>query len=488
LVQTTIPIQGMTCRACEVRVTKALKALPGVEQVKVSAGKGQAKVSSRSQLRADKVEAAIRKAGYTVGATSYPTVTKERQVWQDVAAAVALAALVVVIWQVADLGRVGDAASRAATGGSLIFVLLLGIAASISTCMALVGGIVMALSAAHTARFPNATAAQRLRPQAMFNLGRIIGFSALGAAIGALGNMVSLKGRWLGLAMLAAALVMGFLGVKLTGLFPKLSAHSLTLPPALTRWTQTDTGEYRDTTALLLGAASFFLPCGFTQAMQVYALSTASPAKAALVMGLFAVGTTPGLMGVGALASLAKGPKAGRVFRYVGVAVLGFGLFTGLSAFRLICSHTPTGSPTAAATTTLGPATPTQGTTPTQGATATSATDATPATQDLTALQAKVSSNVTINADGSQTAKVTVGSGYQPEDTVIVAGLPTQLVYYLEGYGCASVVDAGIFGQTDWLYLEPGDNTIDLPGLAPGTYDYSCAMGMYRGRVTVVEA
>ena len=46
----------------------------------------------------------------------------------------------------------------------------------------------------------------------------------------------------------------------------------------------------------LVGAATFFLPCGFTQAVQIYAISTANPLTAGLVMATFAVGTTPGLL------------------------------------------------------------------------------------------------------------------------------------------------------------------------------------------------
>jgi sulfite exporter TauE/SafE/copper chaperone CopZ len=493
----------MTCRACEVRISKAIKAIPGVQQVKVSAAKGRAEVTANRTIERAKLEAAVRKAGYTpipppkagtkAGNSTgrRPLISRDRQVWQDLAVAVVLAALGVVAWQALGLSRVGDAASRAATGGSLAFVMLLGVAASLSTCMALVGGIVMGLSANHAARFPDATRAQRLRPQAMFNLGRIVGFAALGAVVGAIGSAFSLKGRLLGLAMLAAALVMAFLGVKLTGVFPKLAGASITLPAALTRGLHTDQGTYRDTTALVLGAASFFLPCGFTQAMQVYAFSTGNPAKAALIMGLFAVGTTPGLMGVGALASLAKGPTASRVFRFVGVAVLGFGLLTGISAFRLICPHSPGARPAATSTTAQATqaagagASTTPGTGTTQGPTTGSNSATTPGT--TANYSALVTSNVTFDG-ATQQAKVTILGGYDPEETVIVAGLPTQLVFDLVGYGCAGVVDASVFGYQDWLYMEPGDNTFDLPALEPGTYDYSCAMGMYWGRVTVVEA
>ena len=70
-----------------------------------------------------------------------------------------------------------------------------------------------------------------------------------------------------------------------------------------------------------LGVATFFLPCGFTQAVQVYALSTGSPLTAGAIMAVFAIGTAPGLL---ALAGLTLVPRSARpaFVRVVGVVVL----------------------------------------------------------------------------------------------------------------------------------------------------------------------
>jgi hypothetical protein len=35
--------------------------------------------------------------------------------------------------------------------------------------------------------------------------------------------------------------------------------------------------------------------------------------------------------------------------------------------------------------------------------------------------------------------------------------------------------------------LHVGDNTIELPAMASGALDYSCAMGMYGGQITIVD-
>ncbi|MEI6118848.1 MAG: sulfite exporter TauE/SafE family protein [bacterium] len=76
------------------------------------------------------------------------------------------------------------------------------------------------------------------------------------------------------------------------------------------------------TSALVTGALTFFLPCGFTFAMQVYAISTGNFLQGALVMGIFALGTLPGLLSIGAVASFVKGNAAKYFYRFVGVLVL----------------------------------------------------------------------------------------------------------------------------------------------------------------------
>ena len=47
---------------------------------------------------------------------------------------------------------------------------------------------------------------------------------------------------------------------------------------------------------MILGALTFLLPCGFTQSIQLYSLSLASPIFSAFTMLIFALGTLPVLV------------------------------------------------------------------------------------------------------------------------------------------------------------------------------------------------
>ena len=59
--------------------------------------------------------------------------------------------------------------------------------------------------------------------------------------------------------------------------------------------------------AFVLGAATFFLPCGFTQALQLYVLAKGSFTTGALTMLAFALGTLPALLSLSAVSSFATG-------------------------------------------------------------------------------------------------------------------------------------------------------------------------------------
>lgn len=61
----TIEVRGMTCDHCERSVTQALESVPGISQVhQVSYAEGLARVAAGSEATAERIEAAIAKAGY----------------------------------------------------------------------------------------------------------------------------------------------------------------------------------------------------------------------------------------------------------------------------------------------------------------------------------------------------------------------------------------------------------------------------------------
>ncbi|MBC7291826.1 MAG: sulfite exporter TauE/SafE family protein [Actinotalea sp.] len=469
-----LPVQGMTCTACERRIT-TLQRVPGVRDARVSARRGRATVRTTGRVPRSALVRAVRAAGYEVGEDVRDWLSRDRTVWRDLAVALAVLTALGLALETSGLTGLADRVSGLAGSGSLLLVVVLGLAAGFSTCMALVGGLVLAVSARHAEQHPGGSAAERMRPHLAFNLGRLAGFAVLGGLTGAVGSALSLSGRMVALLMVAVSLVMAGIGLRLTGLSPRLSrSTSVTLPPRLASALRLDrTGSrYSDRRAALLGAGTFLLPCGFTQAVQVYALSTGNPVRASVIMTLFALGTMPGLLGIGGLTAMARGAFATRFFRFAGVAVLAFAVVNVSGALGIL-------APALVAPATAAPArSPDVAAAPAPG----SLTDAGPS-----GLPTQVSANVTV-ADDLQTVRTTqVATGYEPYEAVVLAGVPIRWEIDSVAVSCAASLwapDLGIQPQV----LRPGLNVLELRLDEPGTYSYTCGMGMYWGVITVVEA
>jgi len=454
-IQTSTDVTGMTCASCERRIGKAVGRIPGVTSVAASSTLGRVDIEWSTTPDLLAVSQAVTQLGYTCGRPRWFTNT--RRVWDTFF--ISLVVLAFGYWCATWLGitNISTGSGDLKTGG-LFVVLLLGLAAGVSTCMALTGGLVLAVSAANVSRLaklhPDATpsAMQRLRPVVVFNLGRIVGFGLLGAVLGLIGGSFTIPTPILAGLMITVALVMFILGIRLTELSPRMAGWSPTLPSGLSERLHLDqkaTSGYSTTRTALLGTATFFLPCGFTQAAQLFALSTGSPVYAAAIMSTFALGTTPGIFVLGGLPELLPAKHRTTMLRALGVLVLGFALINGMAAFRLA------------------------GINPSQWF-------SNPATST-----AALTANVETSASGLTLHTTQDANGYTPTSSVVYAGMPIHWdVNSVDQQSCAIELRAPGVGVS--VHLNAGHNSIDLPAQQPGHINFSCSMGMYGGSITVV--
>ncbi len=445
----TYPVKGMTCRACEVRIGKFVGKVPNVAKVSASAVRGEVTVESTALISAIAIERALGKAGYEIGHT--PWIESNPTVWATAGLGVLLVAAIAVVATVTGVGDLANGAGDISQGGVLV-ALLLGLAAGVSTCMALVGGLVLGLSAAFQSGRPEGTGkVAQMRPALVFVAGRVIGYAVFGAALGAVGASITMPPLLTAVLMIGVAIVMLLLGTRLTGLSPRLAGWSPALPMGLGRRLglsgEGTVSAYSDSRAATLGAASFFLPCGFTQAIQIFALSTGSPIYGAALLGTFALGTAPGLLALAGLPLVVPARAKPTLLRLVGVVVIGFALLNGSAGIRLSGFKLPSlvGIVNAA---------PLPGTLGTDGV-----------------------QRISTNQDAG---------GYSPGNVVIYAGYQT--VWTVQSSTTATCAASIWAPDLDIrTRLNKGANTIQLPALRPGTLNYTCAMGMYSGKITVVE-
>lgn len=457
-----IPIKGMHCSSCEVMLTEELKELQDVQRVHVSLKTKTATIYGKHLPPQAVVRRAIKTAGYDIGYDETPIVSNNYQVYKDLFIGVVLVVLLALIFKRFGLNNISNLSLGGASVG--IVALIIGLTAGFSTCMAMIGGLVLGISARHAEKHPTATPMQKFRPHLFFNLGRIAGFIVLGGVIGALGSAFQLTGSMLGLLTIIVGVVMLMLGLQLTELFPRLRGV-LTLPSSFGRLIgikKQGEREYSHRSAALLGALTFFLPCGFTQAMQLLAVSSGKATTGAVIMGAFAIGTAPGLLSIGGLTSIVKGVFAKRFFRVVGVAVVGMAMINLAHGYNLLGINNLFTRQNSTKTTTVAPK-------PVPAPKTTQPEPQKPQSENILKTTYYLSPDIS------------------PSKFTTKVGQKTTLIVDVKesGRGCMStIMIPGLYDKP--LFLQGGEKLkMTFTPQKAGKYQITCAMGVFRGTITV---
>ena len=185
-------------------------------------------------------------------------------------------------------------------------------------------------------------------------------------------------------------------------------------------------------------------------------LSIGSPATGALLMLAFSLGTAPSLIALGWASSALKGRAGKLFFQFSGALVIVLGLWNVGNGFAVA------GYPLSWPVFDVGSA-------------VASAEDGTGANDSAVTYDGK-----------EQIVNMTIASsGYVPERFTLRAGVPTRWVIDAKnGGGCLAVLQSPRLGIRE--FLRPGKNEIAFTAPDPGTYPFSCSMGMFRGLITVV--
>lgn len=443
-----VHITGMHCRSCEILIDEELRKIKGVTDVSISHKDGIADISFKDKLNSYDVRNAIESAGYCVGENAkLPYFSKNKRDYIELGIAFFIASALYVF--ASKFGIFGLSEMIKGNYGSLPVVFIVGLTAGISTCMALVGGLVLGISSKFAKQNPESTGFQKFVPHIYFNLGRIASYFVLGGVIGYAGSFFKISTSILGLMIVIVGFVMLLLGSQLLDIFPFLKTVSFTLPKGLHKLLgikERVNEEYSNSNTSLLGASTFFLPCGFTQAMQLYAMSTGSLLQGALTMGVFAIGTTPGLLGIGGLISFIKGKSSKIFFKTVGVILMFLALFNISNGLNLIC------------------------------------------VKSIFAKNEIVSADKNVKMiDGVQIVKMTQQvNGYLPNKFTIKKGVPVKWIITSESqYSCASSIVSQALGIRSSLKL--GENIFTFTPTKTGTIRFSCSMGMYTGSFNVIN-
>lgn len=441
-------MQGMHCSACEVLIERAFRNCSQVTKVKANQN-GWVDVWSTGQPDLLIINETLSGHGYKV----LPNLVEQTSFSFK-----KFGAILLVVTATYLLFKKFNLVPNLAMGEDLSWgvVFIMGLVAAVSSCIAVTGGLLVAVSAANNQAHPNISGWQKFKPHIYFNLGRVLGYTLLGAAVGALGSLLSFSTFINGLIIIIASAAMIVLGLKLLNFLPWFSNLHIRPPKFIAHKLYNATGSPKPWAPFMLGVATFFLPCGFTQALQLYVLTRGEALVGGLTMLIFSLGTLPALVGLGAIISFVKGRwqyavtvMAGAMVVTLGFINFGYGAnLTGLSSKIA------------------------------QGK------------ENLKILSSQrgleINDPNVVVENGVQVVKMeVVARGYSPNSFTIRAGLPVR--WEIDGvntYGCQSILQFPALDLT--TYVKPGKNIIEFTPQGQGLLPFHCAMGMYTGSFTVL--
>ena len=310
----------------------------------------------------------------------------------------------------------------------LAAVLLTGLTAGGLTCSTVQGGLLAAVATRTPCCTTGCATGTRLRADAVpvvgFLAGKLASHTALGAVLGGLGAAVRLPIQIRGDIQIAVGAAVALLGL---GLFRRI-------PPDA----PSDRPRHTGRAPLLAGLGSVALPCGTTLAMEALAATSGSAGAGAAVMAAFVIGTWPLFLALGLAARRLAAGWRGRLRLAAGALLVVLGGYTVTGGLAVAGEPTDGVSPGAAP------------------------------------------------SRSRQAVEITVsGSGYAPTEVHVPAGAPVTLILHSRHVtGCLRGFTLASRGVDATLPAD-GDTTLDLGVPAPGVLRYSCAMGMYSGRIMI---
>lgn len=444
----TICIGGMTCPSCELLLEKKLRAVPGVKHVDVDHKRGIARITAQADKlpSAERISEVIEKAGYSVideNAPSVSSLSPDKRKWMEIGGALLIIFAGYKLLQTFDIVSLAPSTSGALSIGGIF---LIGLVAGTSSCLAVTGGLLLALAAKHNEIHQAETPWQKFKPLLHFNLGRLVSYFVLGGLVGILGQSITLSTQMSGYMNIIVAFVMLYLALTILEIIPK-GSFPIRPPKKLSRWISNLSESDHPAAPFFMGALTFFLPCGFTQSLQLAALASGSFVVGALTMGVFALGTLPSLLGISAISSTATGTFSRLFLRFSGTLVLLLALFNLNSGFAL------TGF-------------------------------------DLSRVFAGGSQQAgapapTMNGNVQEVSMAVTNYGYEPKNLTIKAGVPVR--WKIDGSGasgCTSVMTIPSLNISE--PLRQGENIIEFTATQKGQLAFMCSMGMVRGSFTVI--
>ncbi len=452
-------VQGMHCASCEILIEKKLLKIKGVKSVEASASKRQVIVEREGKpIKNNELDRIFKNDGYTF----FEHPVKEQRESDGIYKNIIVAGIIIVLFLLLNRKLGLSSWVNINSKSSLIALFFFGLLAGLSSCAALVGGLILSMSKQWLGLYQTKdSVSQKLQPHILFNVGRLLSYGFLGAILGIIGTRLQISFGFTSFLVIIVSVLMFFLGLQMLGVraFRKLQ---ITTPKFITRYIADESKFQGKYMPFILGALTFFLPCGFTITAQGLALLSGSAIQGGLIMFSFALGTLSPLLAIGfsSVKFSSRPHLANRFLRVAGATVLFFALFNFNNQLNIL------GLP--------------------------SFGDVFIKLNSLPNSSRNNSENpdgLVPVINGKQLIKMEASSsGYRPNYFKVKAGIPVRWEITDTGTsGCTNaVISKSLFDGA--INLTPGQTSIkEFTPTKVGKYKFSCWMGMVSGIIEVVD-
>lgn len=329
-------------------------------------------------------------------------------------------------------------------------IFLTGLTVGGVTCITVQGGLLASTITERIGLHKKLTLQNQLLPILAFLLAKLIGYILLGLLLGTIGETLT----WNDTMIIVVQIIVGLYMIGLSLHFLKVHPifkYLIPQPPEFLTSMLSEQSKSRSLFApFFLGFLTVFIPCGTTLAMEALAISTGNPWTAALVLGVFVLGTFPLFIILGLMTSSANFVFKRHFYKAAAFLIITLGL-TSINGSLVVMDFPIT---------------------------AQKLYYSLPFIQKDQAL-----GNI---QDGIQTIKIQItSSGYQPRYIRVNQNMPVKLILNSKGtYNCALAFRIPQYKIAK--NLKP--NSIEIVEFTPtkiGKTYFSCSMGMYIGLIEV---
>lgn len=298
----------MNCKSCELLIKTELQNIKWIKNISISFKDWNLEFESDNDIKQSTLSTIFKKHGFTL--QKYGNTKKHnkellnqtkdftntyRLTFEDLVHIIILIIFLGIILMFLQKTWVINNFPEMVNNMSFLMAIMVWFVASVSSCFALIWTLVIWFGSLQNVNQQD-WILKRAKPHLLFHLWRILGFFILWWLLWLIGDIITISFgiRWL--ITILIWLVMFYIWLQILKIVPNISTFWFHLPWFIWNsiWRLNQKNEW--ILPLILWVLTFFLPCWFTQSMQLLAIWSWEFISGGLIMAFFAIWTMPVLL------------------------------------------------------------------------------------------------------------------------------------------------------------------------------------------------